>query len=166
MALATASAAGIPSVRFVLLRGFDERGFVFYTNARSRKGREMHDNPQAALVFRWKTVERQVRISGPVVPIDAAESEAYFASRDRGSQLGAWASEQSSPIDGREELDRRLQEMGARFDGDDVPRPSWWGGYRVSPHEIEFWQQGPDRLHDRFLYTRVGSEWAVKRLSP
>jgi pyridoxamine 5'-phosphate oxidase len=167
MALATASPSGVPSVRFVLLRGLDERGFVFYTNSRSRKGREMGENPVAALVFRWKLVDRQVRVGGPVAPVDDSESDAYFAGRDRGSQLGAWASEQSAPLGGRVELEDRLNEVSARFAGVAVPRPPWWGGYRVLPAEIEFWQQGPNRLHDRFLYTPApDGGWAITRLNP
>jgi pyridoxamine 5'-phosphate oxidase len=166
MALATASASGEPSVRFVLMRGFDERGVVFYTNRQSRKAREITQNPRAAVVFRWKPVERQVRMSGPVAPVDDAEADAYFAGRERGSQLGAWASDQSAPLESRQQLDRQLAEYAERFAGRTVPRPEWWGGYRLTPVEFEFWQQGPNRLHDRFLYTRAGSGWSIQRLYP
>jgi pyridoxamine 5'-phosphate oxidase len=166
-ALATATAEGVPSVRFVLMRGFDERGPVFFTNGNSRKGREMEANPVAAAVFRWKLVDRQVRVSGPVAPVTAAESDAYFAGRDRGSQLGAWASAQSEPLASREELELRLAEVSGRFAGGEVPRPPWWGGYRISPVEFEFWQHGEDRLHDRFLYLRrFDRAWSLTRLNP
>lgn len=167
MALATASPSSVPSVRFVLMRGFDERGLVFFTNGRSRKGREMEANPVAAAVFRWKRVDRQVRVSGPVGAITAAESDAYFAGRDRGSQLGAWASAQSEPLAGRHELELALAEVVERFAGVDVPRPPWWGGYRISPVEFEFWQHGDDRLHDRFVYVRRSDQdWDLTRLNP
>jgi pyridoxamine 5'-phosphate oxidase len=167
MALATAPASGVPSVRFVLMRGFDERGVVFYTNGHSRKAREMAENPWAAVVFRWKLVERQVRIGGPVAPVDAIEADAYFASRERGSQLGAWASDQSAPLDSRDELETRLAEYEERFAGGPVPRPAWWGGYRLGPPTgFEFWQQGPSRLHDRFLYTPSAAGWTIQRLNP
>jgi pyridoxamine 5'-phosphate oxidase len=166
MALATAPASGQPSVRFVLMRGFDERGVVFYTNDHSRKAGEIAENPLAAVAFRWKPVERQVRISGPVAPVDAVEADAYFATRERGSQLGAWASDQSAPLESRELLETRLAEYTERFAGVPVPRPAWWGGYRLTPTEFEFWQQGPSRLHDRFLYTRAATGWAIQRLNP
>lgn len=168
MALATSPPGGPPSVRYVLLRGFDRRGFVFYTNRRSRKGAELAAHPAAAVVFRWHLVDRQVRVAGPVEEVADDESDAYFASRPRGSQLGAWASEQSRPIADRAELDRRLAEVTDRFDGRAVPRPPWWGGYRLVPEEIEFWQQGSFRLHDRWSY-RAGpapGEWTRRRLSP
>lgn len=168
MALATAGADGHPSVRFVLLRAFDQRGFVFYTNGRSRKGRDMAANPWAAAGFRWATVDRQVRVRGPVGPVDDAESDAYFASRPRGSQIGAWASDQSEPVAGRGDLDRRVAEAEARFGAGPVPRPPWWGGWRVVPEEVEFWQQGTFRLHDRFVYRRrrPGEGWSIDRLYP
>lgn len=171
MALATAGTDTGPSVRFVLLRGFDERGFVFYTNGRSRKGREMVADARAALAFRWSVVDRQVRVRGPVGPISGAESDAYFAGRPRGSQIGAWASEQSQPVADRSQLERRVAETEARFAGAPVPRPPWWGGWRVAPDEVEFWQQGAFRLHDRFRYRRAGGDpagpgWAVERLFP
>ncbi len=166
MALATATPAGEPSVRFVLLRGLDARGFVFYTNGRSRKGREMADNPMAALVFRWWTLERQVRVSGPVSPVEPAESDAYFQSRPRGAQLGAWASAQSEPLTSRVVLEEQLSTVARRFAGRQVPRPPWWGGYRVHPAEVEFWQGRPDRLHDRLAYRLAGGRWRIQRLSP
>jgi pyridoxamine 5'-phosphate oxidase len=167
MALATATPAGLPSVRFVLLRSFDHEGFVFFTNEQSRKGEEMATNPAAALALRWATVDRQVRVAGPVEPIGRDESDAYFAGRARGSQIGAWASAQSRPIESRAELERRFDEYGGLYVSAEVPRPPWWGGYRVAPATMEFWQQGVDRLHDRFQYraTPEGG-WLVERLSP
>jgi pyridoxamine 5'-phosphate oxidase len=166
MALATATPLGNPSNRFVLLRGLDQRGFVFYTNGRSRKALEISANPVAALAFRWRVLERQVRVTGPVQSVESIESDAYFATRPRGAQLGAWASAQSEVIGNREELDRQLQVVAARFAGTDVPRPEWWGGFRVSPTEVEFWQGRPDRLHDRLRYQLVAGEWQIRRLSP
>jgi pyridoxamine 5'-phosphate oxidase len=170
MALATSTATGEPSVRFVLLRGIDERGFVFYTNGRSRKGRDIIANPRAGLVFRWWAVERQVRVAGPVEPVDPSESEAYFRSRPRGAQLGAWASAQSEALESRAVLEWRFEEAAARFAGQDIPRPPWWGGFRVRPVEIEFWQSRPNRLHDRFVYriTEGGDRggWRIQRLNP
>ncbi len=166
MALATATAAGTPSVRFVLMRGVDERGFVFYTNERSRKGAEMGANPLVSLAFRWWTLERQVRVEGRAVIVDPGESDAYFATRPRGAQLGAWASAQSEPLRSRADLDENLATVTARFAGGDVPRPSWWGGFRVEPSAVEFWQGRPDRLHDRFRYARKGEAWEIERLSP
>ncbi len=166
MALATAGPDGGPSVRFVLMRGVDERGFVFYTNGRSRKGREMSATARAALAFRWSVVDRQVRVRGQVVPVGDAESDAYFGSRARGSQIGAWASDQSQPVSDRGELERRVAEAEARFGDGPVPRPPWWGGWRVVPEEVEFWQQGTFRLHDRFVYRRAGDGWLLQRLFP
>jgi pyridoxamine 5'-phosphate oxidase len=166
MALATAAGDGAPSIRFVLLRGLDERGFVFYTNGHSRKGRELEANPLGALAFRWWTVERQVRVSGPVAPISAGESDAYFRTRPRGAQLGAWASEQSELLADRAALDARLTAVEARFAGQEVPRPPWWGGFRLRPTEIEFWQGRPNRLHDRLTYRLLGGDWRLFRLSP
>jgi pyridoxamine 5'-phosphate oxidase len=167
MAVATATPDGYPSVRFVLLRGFDRRGLVFYTNRASRKGEELRANPRAAVAFRWYAVDRQVRVSGPVHVVDDAESDAYFAGRVRGSQLGAWASEQSRPVDGRAELDRRLADVLDRFADAPVPRPPWWGGYRIEPDQFEFWQQGSFRLHDRFRYRADASgSWRRDRLAP
>ena len=166
MALATSGSDGGPSVRFVLLRGVDERGFVFYTNGRSRKGREMSATARAALAFRWSVVDRQVRVRGQVVPVADAESDDYFGGRPRGSQIGAWASDQSQPVSDRRELERRVAEAEARFADGPVPRPPWWGGWRVEPEEVEFWQQGTFRLHDRFVYRRDGDGWSLQRLFP
>jgi pyridoxamine 5'-phosphate oxidase len=166
MALATATPDGAPSVRFVLLKGADERGFVFYTNYRSRKGRELAASPVASLAFRWWTLERQVRAGGRVLVVGAEESDRYFSTRPRGAQLGAWASDQSEVLEGRRQLEVQLAEVTARFAGRDVTRPSWWGGYRVEPTEIEFWQGRPDRLHDRLRYSREGTRWRIERLSP
>jgi pyridoxamine 5'-phosphate oxidase len=166
MALATSGAAGEPSVRFVLLRGFDERGFVFYTNGNSRKGREMEANPVAALAWRWWVLERQVRVSGSVEPIAPAESDAYFSTRPRGAQLGAWASAQSEVLSTRAALDREVEVVAARFADGPVPRPPWWGGFRVRPFELELWQGRPDRLHDRVRYRMDMDGWRRERLSP
>lgn len=167
-ALATADADGHPSVRFVLLRGFDERGFVFYTNGRSRKGRELAHNPWAAMAFRWATVDRQVRLSGPVSDVSEEQSDTYFAGRPRGSQMNAWASRQSEPASGRDEMDQRAAAMEARFGDGPVPRPEWWHGYRIRPVEVEFWQQGRFRFHDRFVYRRAdeAAAWSRHRLYP
>jgi pyridoxamine 5'-phosphate oxidase len=166
MALATADAEGRPSVRHVLLRGIDRRGFVFYTNRESRKGRELAANPQAALVFFWTSLDRQVSARGPVEPVSDEESDAYFASRPRDAQIGAWASHQSEPLDSREALDARVREAEAHHAGAEVPRPPYWGGYRVVPDEFEFWQGRRHRLHDRFVYRRDGEGWTIRRLSP
>jgi pyridoxamine 5'-phosphate oxidase len=166
MALATAAGDGTPSVRFVLLRGVDERGFVFYTNGQSRKGRELEVNPMAALVFRWWNVERQVRVSGSVAPVSATESDDYFRTRPRGAQLGAWASEQSEPIADRAALEGQLAAVEERFAGQEVSRPPWWGGFRVHPAEIEFWQGRANRLHDRLTYRLLEGHWRLHRLSP
>ncbi|HEX4495695.1 MAG TPA: pyridoxamine 5'-phosphate oxidase [Thermoanaerobaculia bacterium] len=167
MTLATADGAGRPSARVVLLKGVDERGFVFYTDHGSRKGRELLANPRAALVFYWASLDRQVRVEGTVETTSRAESEAYFASRPRGSRLGAWASEQSRPISGRAELERLWSEAGERFPGDDVPLPDDWGGFRVRPEAIEFWQGRPSRLHDRLVYTLLpAGGWKIERLAP
>ena len=167
MAVATATPDGHPSVRYVLMRGFDDRGFVFYTNGQSRKGAELSANPRAALVFRWWAVERQVRASGPVEPVTAAESDAYFASRPRGAQISAWASAQSQPVATRGALERDHAAVAARYEGLEVPRPAWWGGLRVQPVEIEFWQGRADRLHDRLRYRRQPADgWRIDRLAP
>lgn len=154
MALATVDADGRPSSRMVLLKGHGADGFVFYTNRASRKARELHGEAHAALLFHWKSLRRQVRIEGSVAPASDAESDAYFASRGRDSRLGAWASEQSRPLDRRETFEARFAAMQARFAGGDVPRPPHWGGYRVTPRAIEFWQDRAHRLHERRLFTR------------
>jgi pyridoxamine 5'-phosphate oxidase len=167
MTLATADAYGRPSARMVLLRGVDARGFVFYTNYDSRKARELEANPRAALVFYWFGQHRQVRIEGRVERVTDAESDAYFAGRPPGSQLGAWASPQSQIIADRAELERRLAEVAAAYASGRVPRPPFWGGFRVVPEVIEFWQQQPDRLHDRLRYMRQQSGgWQLQRLGP
>ena len=167
MMLATSSHEGEVSVRAVLLKSFDERGFVFFTNYNSRKSAQMHDNPRAALAFWWPSLERQVRIEGAVVRTTEEESDAYFATRPRGSQLGAWASEQSKVIAGRGDLDARFEELSRCYREGTIPRPPHWGGYRVIPILFEFWQGRPDRLHDRFCYRlREASDWIIERLSP
>lgn len=168
MALATANAAGQPSVRMVLLKDVDEQGFVFYTNLGSRKAAELRDNPQVALCFHWQPLEAQVRVEGEVRPVSEQEADDYFASRLRGSQLGAWASRQSQPLDSGGELEERLQACTARFQGAPVPRPEFWSGFRVVPSRIEFWTGQPSRLHEREVYTRdgAGSGWQVGRLYP
>jgi pyridoxamine 5'-phosphate oxidase len=166
MTLATATADGAPSARMVLLKGFDERGFVFFTNYGSRKAAELEENPRAALVLHWPVLERQVRIEGVVARVTNDESVAYFRTRPRGSRIGAWASEQSRPLESRELLEARVREMEGRYPGDDVPLPEFWGGYRLSPQRIEFWQGKANRLHDRLLYEHDGDGWKVVRLFP
>jgi pyridoxamine 5'-phosphate oxidase len=165
-ALATAAKNGCPTIRMVLLKGFDSRGFVFYTNRLSPKGVQIADNPFAALCFHWPSIGDQVRIEGPVELAGDGESDAYFASRQRGSQLGAWASYQSQPLKSRLELITRYMELKVRYLGRAIPRPAHWGGYRIVPDRIEFWHDGLFRLHDRFLYSRSGDGWTVERLSP
>jgi pyridoxamine 5'-phosphate oxidase len=165
-ALGTASPDGMPAVRMVLLRGFDERGFCFYTNYESRKGRELEVNPRAALTFHWAVLERQVRIEGSVTRLAEVESAAYFASRPRGSRVGAWASRQSEVLDRRETLEQRVREVERRFAGGDVPLPPFWGGYRLVPSRIEFWQGRVNRLHDRVLFERTPGGWESRRLYP
>lgn len=166
--LATASLVGQPSARMVLLKHWDEHGFVIYTNYRSRKGRELQENPQAALLFSWEPLGRQVRVEGPVTPTSAQESDDYFATRPRAAQVGAHASRQSEPTDRRDALDRRVQELAATFGDGPVPRPPWWGGFRLAPTSFEFWQNRRDRLHDRLAYTPspTGSGWDRVRLQP
>jgi len=166
MALATAGAAGNPSVRMVLLKGHGPDGFVFYTNQRSRKGEELAANPRAALLFHWKSLRRQVRIEGAVTIVACEETDAYFASRSRDSQLGAWASHQSWTLPDRAEFERRYEEMRARFEGEDVPRPPHWGGFRVIPENIEFWTDRPHRLHERRLFSRGAHGWTESLLYP
>jgi pyridoxamine 5'-phosphate oxidase len=166
MVLSTAGADGRPVGRHVLLRGHGPDGFVFFTNYESRKGRQLAENPYASLTFPWYPIHRQAIVTGPVERVSAEESDSYFASRARESQLGAWASEQSAEIPSRAWLDDRYAELDARYAGTTVPRPSHWGGYRLRPDAIELWQQGPNRLHDRFRYTRDGDGWRLTRLSP
>lgn len=165
--LATVDAAGHPSVRTVLVKALDEQGIVVYTNYASAKGRDLDGNPYAAAVFTWLPLERQVRLSGPTHRVDRAETEAYFATRPRGAQLGAWASAQSQPIASRAALEAQVRETEARFAGQDVPAPPNWGGYRLRPDVVEFWQGRPDRLHDRLRHRRdPDGTWSVERLAP
>jgi pyridoxamine 5'-phosphate oxidase len=167
MTLATATLDGKPSARIVLLKGLDERGFVFFTNYESQKGRELSANPQAALVCYWIELERQVRINGRATCVSATESEEYFRSRPLGSQLGAWASQQSQVVDGRETLEDRLEQLTQEYQSKPIPLPPYWGGYRVAPDMLEFWQGRPNRLHDRLRYTlQPGNKWLIERLSP
>jgi pyridoxamine 5'-phosphate oxidase len=169
MALATAGADGRPTVRHVLLRGLDDRGFVFFTNRESRKGGQLAENPHAGLVFLWKELDRQVGVTGSVEPTTEDESDAYFAGRPRDARLGAWASRQSTVLAGRAALDAALADVEERFRDADVPRPPFWGGYRVRPETVEFWQGRRHRLHDRFRYTRddgASGEWRLERLAP
>lgn len=166
-ALATVSAAGQPSVRFVLVKKVDERGFVFFTNFNSSKGRELTANPRAALAYHWASIGEQVRVEGSVVRVDEAESDAYFATRPRGSQLGAWASAQSASIDSRESLEQSLARVTERFAAHvSVPRPPHWGGFRIVPSQIEFWRDQRDRMHDRIVFTRETTGWLRARLQP
>ncbi|MGN6122475.1 MAG: pyridoxamine 5'-phosphate oxidase [Sphingomonas oligoaromativorans] len=166
MAVATVGADGMPSVRMVLLKGHDARGFVFYTNQQSRKAGELTANPKAALLFHWKSRRRQVRIEGPVSLVADAEADAYFASRGRDSQLGAWASDQSRPLADRATFEARFEAEQARFEGRDVPRPPHWGGYRVTPARIEFWSDRAHRLHERRVFTRTADGWSEGLLYP
>jgi pyridoxamine 5'-phosphate oxidase len=167
MTLATAGPDAVPSARMVLLKGFDPQGFVFYTNYESRKGRELIANPHAALVFYWNLLERQVVIAGDVTKVDRDEAEEYFRSRPLGSRLGAWASPQSTVISSREELEARVTELEKTYAGGEVPIPPQWGGFRLVPVRFEFWQSRPNRLHDRFRYSRVPEhDWEIERLAP
>ena len=166
MSLATVGMSGNPSVRIVLMKGVDEDGFVFYTNLDGRKGRELRTHPVAAINFHWFPLEVQVRAEGPVSQVSDEEADAYFASRPRESQIGAWASEQSAEIPDKDWLRQRVTDVEARFAGGPVTRPPFWGGYRLRPDAIEFWQQGANRLHDRIVYRHVGSAWERVRLSP
>jgi pyridoxamine 5'-phosphate oxidase len=165
-ALATADAGGAPAVRYVLLKGFSEDGFDFFTDYRSDKAADLDANPRAALALWWPQLGRQVRISGEVSRLGAEESDAYFASRPREAQIGAWASHQSSPLADRAELESRIEEAEQRFAAGEVERPPHWGGFRLRPEAIEFWQQGSGRLHDRFRFRHTGDGWEIERLSP
>ncbi len=168
VAVATAGADGQPSVRMVLLKGYDEQGFVFYTNLESNKGLDLAENPKAAMLFHWKSLRRQVRIEGPVTSVTDAEADEYFASRARGSQIGAWASEQSRPLEGRFALEKRVASFTAKFGLGTVPRPAHWSGFRISPRRIEFWKDGAFRLHDRHVFSRSAETqpWTVEQLFP
>jgi len=165
-ALATSTPDGRPSVRMVLIRGVDERGFVFYTNLESRKGGELKANPRAAIVLHWKSLGRQIRIEGPVEPVSKEEADAYFASRARGSQIGAWASAQSRPMESRHGLEKSVAKFAAKFGLGKVPRPDHWSGFRIAPEHIEFWREGKFRLHERIVYHRNAAGWKTERLFP
>ena len=166
MAFASVDPDGLPNVRMVLLKGFDERGFVFYTNMDSQKGRELDAHPKAALVFHWKSLRRQVRVRGDVAPVTEAEADAYFAGRARSSQIGAWASDQSRELPDRLALERRIAQTGLKFGLGAVPRPPHWSGFRLTPRSLEFWRDRPFRLHERLAFDRAEGGWTVKRLYP
>ncbi len=166
MALATVDADGLPDVRMVLLKGFDTDGFVFYSHTASAKGRELAANPKAALLFHWKSLRRQVRVRGPVTPVSDAEADAYFATRPKQSQLGAWASKQSQPLESRMAFEKAIALVAAKYALGTVPRPPGWSGWRIIPQAIEFWHDRPFRLHDRILFTRDGGDWRKTRLYP
>jgi pyridoxamine 5'-phosphate oxidase len=166
MALATVDKAGLPDVRMVLLKGFDQRGFVFYTNFESRKGEELLSSMKAALCIHWKSLRRQVRVRGPVEQVSDEEADAYYKSRPRGSRIGAWASKQSRPLESRFALEKAVAEYTARYTVGEIPRPSYWSGFRVLPQTIEFWQDKPFRLHDRLVFTKAGDGWETGRLYP
>ena len=166
MSLATVGMSGNPSVRIVLLKSVDERGFVFYTNVEGRKGRELRTHPVAAICFHWPSLEVQVRAEGPVTMVGDEEADAYFASRPRESQIGAWASIQSQPIEHASDLGNRIEEFEAKFEGKEVTRPPFWSGFRLRPSRIEFWKSRPGRLHERHLYTRSGDSWTMETLYP
>jgi pyridoxamine 5'-phosphate oxidase len=166
MALGTVEEGGQPTVRIVLLKGYDDRGFVFYTNYEGRKGRHLLSNPKAALCFYWPTIDIQVRIEGTATKVADNEADAYFATRHRLSQIGAWASRQSEPLESPTALDERFRKYERQFAGKDVPRPKHWSGFRVSPERIEFWKGKPNRLHERHLYTRVGAGWKIETIYP
>ena len=166
MIVSTTSTDGKPSARTVLLKGYDERGFVFYTNYEGRKANEIEANPMCALLFYWGELERQVRIEGRASRLSGDESDAYFEGRPRGSRLGAWASEQSRPVEDRSVLEERVKALEAQYEGREIPRPPFWGGYRVEPDTIEFWQGRENRLHDRLVYRREDGAWRIERLQP
>jgi pyridoxamine 5'-phosphate oxidase len=165
MTVATSTPDGVPAARIMLLKNFTNEGFIFFTNYRSRKGTMLAQNPHAALVFFWKELERQVRIEGIVSKVSEQESDAYFKSRPVGSRIGAWASPQSTPIAGRQVIEENVKKYSEQF-GEEIPRPPHWGGFIVKPSKVEFWQGRSSRLHDRLLYTKIGSEWAIERLAP
>lgn len=166
MALATVDESGLPDVRMVLLKEADERGFVFYTNLESAKGRQLAGDPKAALLFHWKSLRRQVRVRGPVTPVSAAEADAYWATRARPAQLGGWASDQSRPLPDRMALEKRIAEVGLKFGLGKVPRPPHWSGFRLAPSSLEFWRDRPFRLHERLVFERAQGGWTTKRLFP